>query len=552
MAASSDESATQRDLGAAEQMISAKRLSGIGTVGSGIVGLATGGPIGAAAAFATSYSTVYLSSESYTVATSIAGITCALLIPVGGFGVLLGVSGLTGIGTSAVASYLCADSGSESRDESDDLREALALTEAQDSDDSASDLQQQLVSKQLSDGSETSCNTLDRRTSSARSLPCCCMDSFFAFFRKRSDRDLESPPISAHQAALRKRSRSLFLSQIEQARVAGVPTLLLYGTSTSSKQGGVLKRKAHPMSFDGTGDDLIDNDYFRGRLVFMHRATREGKCCKHEEYFATRTRRWELRVQGTFKQKPRGRLFAGVVMPQFDYTNHVNFFAKWLTSLSYGPLESTIGAKIHFVLGDRAEAAEKPDAELAHVVGGLEIFDQVIVTPGGLEQVPPICGDLSAFGGTRRAAGSSSKWASTVREIAENIDTTQTYTFCFWGAASFIDLPGDSLSNLMPLLPSVSLSNSILGPWPPHFVFYDLEQGAADSDVQHTDSDADAYAKHAESRKKYFMDVMVVNPAVRLNLAAILGRYCFAEKPGTDSDRECRRSCGSDSWLLVS
>lgn len=548
MAVSNDESATANEDSVTEHC----RLSSIGTYGCGVVGLAVGGPIGAVVASATSYSTVYLTSETNIVATGIAGIACVGLVACGGPAVLLGVSGLTGITTTSVASYLFSDSGSEGADE---LREPQVLTGPQETvhasstnkadDDSVFDMQQQPVSKQISNDSETSCSTFDRQTSQQQSAPCCCIETFRALFRKQSKRDLEPPPISAYQSVSRKQSRALFLSQIEQARIASVPPLLLYETSTSLNRGGVLKRQACHMSFDGTGDDLIDNDYFKGRLVFMHQATREGACCRHEDYFATRTRRWEMRVQGTFKQKPKGRLFAGVVLPDFDYTEHAGFFARWLTGLSYAPLEIAIGAKIRFTLGDRAEAAEQLDAELAHVVGGLEIFDQVIVTPEGLEGVPPICGDLDALGVTRRAAGSSSNWSSTVREIAENINTTQTYTFCFWGAARFIDLPGDSLSNLIPLVPSFSLSRNILGPWPAHFVFYELEQGAMDSDVQHSNSDADADAKHEESRKKYVMDVMIVNPAVRVNQEALLCRYCFVEKPGTDSARECRRSRGS-------
>eukprot|EP00930_Biecheleria_cincta_P096434 TRINITY_DN8828_c0_g1_i2.p1 TRINITY_DN8828_c0_g1~~TRINITY_DN8828_c0_g1_i2.p1 ORF type:complete len:465 (+),score=47.09 TRINITY_DN8828_c0_g1_i2:59-1453(+) len=424
--------ATLTDDGATEK----SSLPSFSTAGCTIVGLATGGPVGAIAALATSSSAVYLTSESFTVA-GIAGVACICLVTGGGFAALVGVSGLAGITTTAVSSYLTSDYDSEDGDE---LREEKGLCDAQDvvsssniaSDDRACDVQQQQqqqpFSKQVNDDSEASCSALHVPMAQRQRTTCCCIEGLFTSFRKRFVRDVEPSPTLVSQTGCIIHSRAAFLSHFERARTASGRPLLLYDTSTSISRGGVSAHQARCVSFDGTGEELIENDYFKGRLVFMHRPTREGASCRHEEYFATHTRRWEIRLQGTFKQKPKGKLFAGVVLRDYDYTEHLGFFARWISSLSYAPLEHVIGAKIHFTLGDRAEAAGQPDAEVAHVVGGLEVFDQVIVTPGGprndehrlpgLEQVPPICGNLDALGVTRNGAGSSSNWSSTVRHTS--------------------------------------------------------------------------------------------------------------------------------------
>ena len=54
------------------------------------------------------------------------------------------------------------------------------------------------------------------------------------------------------------------------------------------------------------------NDHFVGRLVMMHRQTKDAAPTPYEDYFAGKTRRWELRLQGRFRRKPTGKLFAGV------------------------------------------------------------------------------------------------------------------------------------------------------------------------------------------------------------------------------------------------
>ena len=56
------------------------------------------------------------------------------------------------------------------------------------------------------------------------------------------------------------------------------------------------------------------NGNFVGKLVMMHRQASGATSAPstYDDYFAKKTRRWELRLQGRFVRKPTGKLFGGV------------------------------------------------------------------------------------------------------------------------------------------------------------------------------------------------------------------------------------------------
>ena len=56
------------------------------------------------------------------------------------------------------------------------------------------------------------------------------------------------------------------------------------------------------------------NNNFVGKLVMMHRQANGAPSVPsaYDDYFAKKTRRWELRLQGRFVRKPTGKLFGGV------------------------------------------------------------------------------------------------------------------------------------------------------------------------------------------------------------------------------------------------
>merc|ERR1711920_731991 len=96
-------------------------------------------------------------------------------------------------------------------------------------------------------------------------------------------------------------------------------------------------------------------------------------------------------------------------------------------------------------------------------------------------------------------------------------------TLCFWSASKFIDLLGDQLVNLIPLLPGIGLNTTCLGDSPAHFVMYSLND-----DGIHSDSCSSRPGKHLEDRKDYLVDLMIWNSDVR-QLAEIKHRYSFQD-----------------------
>lgn len=221
-------------------------------------------------------------------------------------------------------------------------------------------------------------------------------------------------------------------------------------------------------------------------------------------------------MRGKFRRKPSGLFTVGIVMHDFDYSTPLSSFAAWLSTLGLTPLEQVVGTSLKFTMGDRAEVAKQPDAEVAHIVGDMAVFDQVIVTEAG-EEPPPLCGPLENLGIARGKLGSS-KWAETTKQIASTIDTEKTYTFCFWSCSRFVDVIGDALVNLIPFMPSLGLSYMVLGDWPAHFVVYEL-QGAQGSVTS---------AKHPEHKKKYFVDLMFWSAQLQIN-PAVMQRYKLSD-----------------------
>ncbi|CAK9004609.1 Uncharacterized protein SCF082_LOCUS8262 [Durusdinium trenchii] len=218
---------------------------------------------------------------------------------------------------------------------------------------------------------------------------------------------------------------------------------------------------------------MQENEYFRGQMLMMHRTTEQNTAptTPYAQYFAKKTRRWELRLQGQFRRSPGGKLYMGVVLRDFDYSQPLSTFIHWLSTLSLTPLEYITGSKVMLSFGDREEAAMKDDAMFAQLVSGLQAFDQIIVTSPG--EVPPIHADLDNLGITRL--------------------NLCTVLFCAKRA---------QITDILPVFPAVSLS-SILDRWPPHFVLYALEE------PQET-GESCSPPLHLERNKEYIFDLMMV------------------------------------------
>lgn len=489
---------------------------------AGVLGLAIAGPAGG---FLGVVNTVITGPEAmqpesplgqatqYTIATGLV-VAC-----VAGGHILLATAGIAGLSFNA-AQYMMepgADCNHDSQVKEGEAREE----EEQDTESLAESVDDELLDE-LQD--------VPPPQSWLSSLPCFagCAGWMFSSVAPSEEPDLDVGGQSKH--LLRRSKRNL--RQRHRELEGGDASFLLFETTNLPKQhirrrcDAAMLRPVTPLALNNGGKEAIVNEYFTGHLLMMHRPTETQQTqqtpARYSEYFAKKTRRWELRLQGRFHKRPNGKLYMGVVLRDFDYSVPLSFFTSWLSTLSITPLEYVVGSKVTLNFGDREQAALKDDAMFAQVVSGLQAFDQIIVTPPGAKCVPPIDGDLDGMGITRKGAQSSAAWSSTVEEIEAGIQPGNVYTLCFWSASRFLDLMGGALTDLIPLLPAISLS-TFLDKWPPHFVFYVLEdkERAAEPGEQ-------GELLHLERNKTYVLDLMMLAKSnSNMHLAK---RYYFPEK----------------------
>ena len=94
----------------------------------------------------------------------------------------------------------------------------------------------------------------------------------------------------------------------------------------------------------------IESELFVGQIVWMARPTHskllEKDDYKYKWHFAKKSRTWEFRVQGRFKQLPKGRLHAGIVLGDYDYSlpidGRTHSLMKWLLPLFEGAIKQPL------------------------------------------------------------------------------------------------------------------------------------------------------------------------------------------------------------------
>lgn len=186
----------------------------------------------------------------------------------------------------------------------------------------------------------------------------------------------------------------------------------------------------------------LESDLFVGQLVWMARPTHskllESEDYKYKWHFAKKTRTWEIRMQGKFTSVPSGRLYAGIVLADFDYSRPPDLSMRSMMRIIVPILEAAVKQKCHLSWGDRGEHANRPDAELLCLVASMAGIDQMVVTPKG-ETPPPIDSAIESYG-IRRNAMKKAAWEEKVADVMANLNTEDTYTFCLWGLARFMDL----------------------------------------------------------------------------------------------------------------
>ncbi|CAE7900333.1 unnamed protein product [Symbiodinium microadriaticum] len=293
-----------------------------------------------------------------------------------------------------------------------------------------------------------------------------------------------------------------------------VPDADGYGTSSGSR----LPR-ANFLPCNTTAAIPIENDNFIGKVLLLYRPT-EGLDRGHPYYdhFRSRKRGWELRLQGKFKKAPRGRLYVGAVLRDFNYDQPVASTSILAMNTAITLVKYTY--RIYFSWGARCKEALQTDAELGHAVSDLTVFDQIIITPAS-RPIPPISSDLDepsdVYGLSlmRRDVGLA-EYSRMVQEVESSLNTQDTYTFRLWGPAPFLDV----LNWQLKMGARVSLDH-FMQDFPIHVCMYDLPDG-------HDQTSDDP--RHLESKKRYYFDFMGWSNVVSI-APAIFQRYVFQNAP---------------------
>lgn len=320
------------------------------------------------------------------------------------------------------------------------------------------------------------------------------------------------------------------------------PTVMLYDVSmdpprvpsSPSNGSSPSRRRAYHSHLNTRTPTPIENEHFQGSFLFMHRADEEmsEESFPYASYFAKKTRRWELRIQGRFRRRPKGKLYAGMVLEDFDYSLQQSWSSTILANVATPIIQSVLGQAIYFSWGDRCEDSARPDAELASMVADLTGFDQVITTEPG-EQPPDMTGDIDHLG-YRRNGMRMEEYREVLERITNDFNTEDVYTLCFWGISRFVDVITGALLGINPL-GSLSI-NSFLEEWPAHMVMYFLED-AEDDDP-----------RHLERRKSYCVDIMFWSTSMLC--PQIASRYTFFDGPGSDDQVETGKRALQKRFML--
>lgn len=304
------------------------------------------------------------------------------------------------------------------------------------------------------------------------------------------------------------------------ASLPGKTHLLAYsivhdvGTSSGSR----LPR-AHFVPCNTTAAVPIENENFKGEVLLLYKPT-EGLDGGHPYYrhFRHRKRNWELRLQGKFKKAPRGRLFVGAVLRDFNYDQPVA--SSSILAMNTAITLVKYQYRIYFSWGARCQEALREDAELGHAVSDLTVFDQIIITPNG-RPIPHVASDLDdpseeyGLSLMRRDVGLA-EYSKMIQEIEGTLNTEDTYTFRLWGPAPFLDV----LNWQLKMGARVSLDH-FMKDFPIHVCMYDLPAG-------HENGNSDP--RHLESKKRYYFDFMGWSNVVTIS-PAIFDRYVFHSAP---------------------
>lgn len=324
------------------------------------------------------------------------------------------------------------------------------------------------------------------------------------------------------------RATAMATMQRHEQEAALSPTIMIYDASMdppspSSPSSGKSehRRRAYHVPLNGRTPTPFENEHFEGSFTLLHRVDQvdglDDEIYPYASYFAEKTRRWEIRIQGRFRKRPKGKPYVGVCLQDFDYGMPATWSAAVLAGLGVPIIQSVLGQAVYFTWGDRGEDAARPDAEFASIMTDLCGFDQVIATAAG-GPLPDLTGEISHLG-YRRNAMEMEDYREAVARMWDNVNTEDVYTFGFWGMSGFCDMQNGTWVGINPF--GHLRMKSFLEGWPLHFVFYFLEE------------DEDGDPRHLERRKSYFSDFMLWSSD--WECPRLASRYDFFDERGSEN-----------------
>jgi len=246
---------------------------------------------------------------------------------------------------------------------------------------------------------------------------------------------------------------------------------------------------ADNIEINTTGGIPFDNEYFRGKVIFkLKPPCLDDMNEPYRAHFGALNRKFELQVQGRFKQAPTGSLWLGAEIGHCDSRKgedrmRIGFVKKTLCRLILNTMNLMRGNTVHYSFGD--------DGQLPHIVMPLHTSADSYVETDSSER-PPAMGvkmfeeDEKAFRARRKSKARSKKYElGKIYSFTLHNGNLDLYS---WKAAG---IPGASAMDLV----------SFWGDMPLRICAYETDGAFS--------------AKHTKAKKKYLYCFELKNLTVK-------------------------------------
>jgi len=234
----------------------------------------------------------------------------------------------------------------------------------------------------------------------------------------------------------------------------------------------------------------FENDNCQGKYLYFHPPTGEATALgpggmSYGEYFAHKSRLWEIRIQFRFKRPPDpdADMFFGIELEEYV---PLSMATKQAQKMVLAAVNQAVGG-LYQSLGDDPRATQG-EREKPCCVLPLLAFDQFVETPEG-QQPPSLSDPQFPTLGSRRYKRVA-EYAEEIKALQQGFRVGPCYTLAFWGTSRFLDVLSWMLIGI-PVATPMDL-NRFAGKPPVYAVLYSLTPGP------------EGEKRHVQSRKRNF------------------------------------------------